>query len=57
MPAYLPEALADKLPLLTSMKARLIAEVTPSQDQYESHPHALRVVALGRVMGFEAMRR
>jgi hypothetical protein len=57
LPAYLPEALADKLPLVTQMKARLIAEVSPSQDQYESHPHALRVVALGRVMAIEAMRR
>jgi hypothetical protein len=50
LPAYLPEALADKLPLVTQMRARLIAEVSASQDQYESHPHALRVVALGRVM-------
>jgi hypothetical protein len=50
VPTYLPEDLATKLPLVTQMKARLIAEVTASQDQYESHPHALRVVALGRVM-------
>ena len=50
IPAYLPEDLASKLPLVTQMKARLIAEVAASQDQYESHPHALRVVALGRVM-------
>lgn len=57
VPAYLPDALADKLPLVTSMRARLVAEVCPSQDQYESHPHALRVVALGRIMGLENLRR
>jgi hypothetical protein len=57
VPAYLPDALADKLPLVTSMKVRLCAEICPSQDQYESHPHALRVVALGRVMTIEGLRR
>jgi hypothetical protein len=57
VPAYLPEALADKLPLVTQMKARLVAEICPSQDQYESHPHALRVVALGRVVTMEGLRR
>jgi hypothetical protein len=57
VPAYLPEALGDKLPLVTALKVRLIAEVSPSQDQYESHPYALRVVALGRVVTVEGARR
>jgi hypothetical protein len=57
VPAYLPDALADKLPLVTQMKVRICAEICPSQDQYESHPHALRVVALGRVMALEGLRR
>ena len=56
IPAYLPDALSEKLPLVTAMKARLLAEVCPSQDQYEGHPHALRVVALGRVVGLEGRR-
>jgi hypothetical protein len=30
-------------------KVRVIAEVHLQQDQYESHPHALRAVALARV--------
>jgi hypothetical protein len=29
---------------------RLIAEVRIQLDQYETHPHALRVAALGRVL-------
>lgn len=57
LPAYLPATLAERLPLVTQLKARLIAEVNPNQDQYESHPHALRVVALGRVMSLEGARR
>jgi hypothetical protein len=57
MPAYLPDDLATKLPLVTQLKARIVAEVGPSQDQYESHPYALRVVALARVIGTEGLRR
>jgi hypothetical protein len=57
LPVYLPAMLAEKLPLVTQLKARLIAEVSPSQDQYESHPHALRVVALGRVVAIDGARR
>jgi hypothetical protein len=57
VPAYLPEKVADKLPLVTQMKVKVIAYANPSQDQYESHPHALRIVALGRVMAVEGWRR
>jgi acyl-CoA hydrolase len=57
LPAYLPESVADKLPLVVQMKVRLIAEAAASQDQYESHPQALRVVALGRAMAVDGWRR
>lgn len=46
---YLPEALERQLPLMTSFEARLVAEAHLRQDQFESHPHALKVVTLGRV--------
>jgi hypothetical protein len=57
VPAYLPEAVAEKLPLVVQMKVRLIAEASGAQDQYESHPQALRVVALSRAMAVDAWRR
>jgi hypothetical protein len=50
IPAYLPDALARELPLFQRFGARLIAELHLQQDQYEAHPHALRVVALARVV-------
>lgn len=48
-PAYLPDSLAKELPMFQRLKTRLIAEVHMQQDQYESNPIALRVVALARV--------
>ena len=51
IPAYLPESAADKLPLATEVKVRLVAEANQSQDQYETHTHALRIVVLGRALG------
>jgi hypothetical protein len=50
IPAYLPEALAEQLPMMASLRARLIAEVVPQQDQYESSPFALRVSAVARLI-------
>jgi hypothetical protein len=50
IPTYLPEDLADKLPMMTTLAVRLIAEGHVRQDQYEAHPHALKVVTLGRVI-------
>ena len=32
VPTYLPESLADELPMLTTMRVRLIAELCPQQD-------------------------
>lgn len=49
VPVYLPDELATKLPMFQRLEARMVAEVHLQQDQYESHPHALRVVALARV--------
>jgi hypothetical protein len=50
MLAYLPSSTAMLLPLLQHFPARLIAEALPSTDQYETHPFALRVLALARLV-------
>jgi hypothetical protein len=49
IPAYLPESLANKLPMFQRFRARLIAEAHQQADQYETHGVALRVVVLARV--------
>jgi hypothetical protein len=56
IPVYLPASLTTKLPLVLRMKVRLLAEAHAQQDQYESHAHALRVIALGRVVAIEGWR-
>lgn len=56
IPTYLPASLAKMLPLVLRMKVRLLAEAHAQQDQYESHPHALRLLALGRVVAIEGWR-
>lgn len=56
VPVYMPLSLAMKLPLMLKMKARLLAEAHAQQDQYESHPNALRVLALGRVVSIDGWR-
>lgn len=48
--AYLPEEVAEQLPLFTSFRCRVLAEVHPQQDASESHPLALSVIALGRLV-------
>lgn len=50
VPAYLPEGIAPRLPLFKRFKARLLAFVHPQEDEAESHPCALRVAALARVI-------
>ena len=50
VPTYLPAELAKKLPLFMRFPARLIVEVLPQQDQTESHPAALRALALARTV-------
>lgn len=49
--AYLPLDLAKKLPMWKRFRARLIADVHPAQDQYETVPRAVKVVAIARVGG------
>lgn len=56
IPTYLPATLTAKLPLVLRMKGRILAEAHAQQDQYESHAHALRVIALGRVVAIEGWR-
>jgi hypothetical protein len=48
-PVYLPDDLARRLPMYTRFRTRLIAELYLQEDQYEQHPGALRVHAIGRV--------
>jgi hypothetical protein len=50
VPTYIPAAVAGRLPLYKHFKARAIAEALPRQDASESHPAALRVEALARVI-------
>jgi hypothetical protein len=53
IPTYLPEELEKQLPMMVSFRARLIAEAHVKQDQYEAHPHALRIVTLGRILDLD----
>jgi len=48
VPAYLPEALADVLPMLPRFRCRMVAEIRLAADRYESHPASLKVIALAR---------
>lgn len=57
IPAYLPETLSKKLPMFQTMRVRLIAEAHLQQDQYETHPSALRVIAIGRVASLNGSPR
>ncbi|HZF48971.1 MAG TPA: DUF2169 domain-containing protein [Polyangiaceae bacterium] len=50
VPAYIPGKLAKRLPLFKRFSARLIVEVLPQQDQYETNSIALRSLALARVV-------
>lgn len=49
VPLYLPEALAEGLPMYPRFKARVVAEVRLPADRYETHPAALRALALARL--------
>ncbi len=49
-PCYVPEPVGTKLPLLTSFPVVALVEARPREDAFESHPEALFVVALGRVL-------
>jgi len=53
---YAPEVVAKKLPMYRRFRARLIAELHPSQDQYEARGEALRTLALGTITATERRR-
>ena len=56
VPVYLPKHLDQSLPMMITMKVRLIAEAHLQQDLYETSPHALRVAALGRSFQLDGRR-
>ncbi len=56
VPTYIPYSLARELPMYQRFNVRMIAEVRAQLDQYETHSTALRVVALGRVLGSSTRR-
>jgi hypothetical protein len=49
IPAYLPEALAEVLPMFERFGARVMVEAHLAVDQREAYPMALKVVALARI--------
>lgn len=49
-PVYLSEAMARKLPMFARFHARLLVEAHLQEDQFETHPNALRAMALVRVV-------
>jgi hypothetical protein len=49
VPVYVPESLAGELPMFRHIRVRMLAEVDLREDQNEASPHAVKVMALGRV--------
>ncbi len=56
-PVYIPEDIAKKLPLYQRFRARIIAELYFQEDQYELHPAALKLLAMGRVQVIGEQRK
>ncbi|HRI71973.1 MAG TPA: DUF2169 domain-containing protein [Polyangium sp.] len=56
IPVYMPKSLDQTLPMLVTMKVRLIVECHLQQDPYDTSPYALRTVALGRAYQLDALR-
>ncbi len=50
IPTYLPVALAMRLPLFIRFRTVMIVELRTQEDQHETHPEALLVLAVGRVL-------
>lgn len=46
---YAPQDIAKKLPMFRKFRARIIAELHPWQDQYETRRESLRALAIGTV--------
>jgi hypothetical protein len=51
VPVYVPEALKDELPMFKRVRVKLIGEVDMQEDQFEAGGAAIKVMAMGRVMG------
>jgi hypothetical protein len=51
VPVYLPEALKDELPMFKRVRVKAVGEVDMQEDQFEAGGAAIKVMALGRVMG------
>ena len=51
IPVYLGPGAAAKLPAVERLRTRLLAVAHPTLDQHETHPAALRAIALGVVVG------
>jgi hypothetical protein len=51
VPVYVPEALRDELPMFKRFRVRLIGEVDMQEDQFEAAGAAVKVMAVGRVVG------
>ncbi len=49
-PLYLPESVSRRLPMFSRFAARLLVEGHLQEDQFESHPNALRALALARAV-------
>lgn len=49
IPAYVSESAANQLPMFSHFEALVLAAVDMREDQYETHPLALRLCALARV--------
>jgi hypothetical protein len=56
IPVYLGPDAAAKLPAAERLRTRMLAVVHPTLDQQETHPAALRAIALGVVAGPLARR-
>jgi len=56
IPVYMPKSLDQTLPMLVTMKVRIIVECHLQQDPNDASPYALRVVALGRAYQLDALR-
>jgi len=56
IPVYMPKSLDQTLPMLATMKVRLIVEAHLQQDPHDTSPYALRTVALGRSYQLDAIR-
>jgi hypothetical protein len=53
IPAYLPDSLAEALPMYPRFRTRAVVELRMATDRYETHPAAVRVMALARTASWK----